>query len=124
MSQAPALMETVCQTYTTHFVLLFDCTSRDYTQRIVLQNNFAMDYFGPISNPYGGFNGRLIQLDEMWLVIRHVSRTFDHVGIPTSIPRLRLTMKQGEVKPFEMRFVIDPSSRLLVVVGRLIGPDE
>lgn len=79
------LMDETSAAYPGEYVLLLDFFRKEYKDRIVLQNDVAVDYFGRIAKEFGGFTDVRFASDEMWQMYRTYIGALTHKGQEVSM---------------------------------------
>jgi hypothetical protein len=118
-ADAERLMRRINEEHPDDYVLLLDFTAADWTKRIVLQNELAVQYFGAISREHGGFKGRRFLRDDTWTIVKRQVEVIASPGKRNEVVNQRLFLiPHNRVGYFANIQYCDPETNLVVEHGR------
>ena len=128
---AERVMHAMNRMYPNDYIILFDFTSQNYSDRIMLQNDLALRLFGGISRHHGGFKGKRFLPEDTWRLLKVIAHCFTYPGheFPIQLPwvlnaavvakeddEARQHSKQTAL--FDVTYYVDEKNHLLVERGR------
>jgi hypothetical protein len=102
-----------------HFVLLEDGTETEYSQRFILQDEVALEYFGPMAREFGGTKLGIVGPHDLWSNIVLGAKAHYPVGNRNARGQFPLLMKDGSWKQFDVEYITSSEARLLAMVGKM-----
>ena len=110
------VMERLNQQYPGYSITLLNFAETDPTQRIVSQNKASIEYFGRISQEFGGFTGHRFSNEESWRLFGSLAELTSKSSTNPNheiYTRARFYVK-GKVTLCHIWLSIDPVTHLLV----------
>lgn len=107
-----ALLDRIQPNFPNQFLLMFDFAARNMASSLVLQSHLATELFGATIRPQLLFNA-----EQVPQVLADVQAAFGRLGAGSFATSLSLLTLEAKYKPFNVFLIIDPDTRLWVVIG-------
>lgn len=95
--------------------MVTDLTAPSFADRILIQNPLSLDEFGLL---VGNQTETIVDGSELVRVVIAVAAAIHRPGIPFRLVQQRIRCARGEIKLFDLYYMIDPTSFLLVIYGK------
>jgi len=131
---ATAIMNQLEEQYPNDYFFLFEFTSNNYVERMIVQNDVAFSLFGGLSRAYGGFRGKRFLRSEVFALLKAIAAAFSFPGREVHL-RSRFFLRVSdahraqwtadtlvETAYFDVYFHVHEESHLLIERGVYVGP--
>ena len=114
MEDARRRMEEWQTKFPNEAINVYDFTAVDYTQRIMLQNELSVAWFGGISRAYGGFTGKRFQPKDGWKLFKVIAQSFTYKDTEQPLHLQWILADGTSTAHFDSVFMCCETSRLII----------
>lgn len=101
--------------------MVFDMAASQYVQRAICQNQYSFDTIGPVlRNEFA----RGVDGSELYSIVLAVGAAFLNPGKSYCVYKQKHYCVNDELRAFDMKFYVHPTSLLFVVWGKLSKEEE
>jgi len=114
-----AMINDIAVKHPDDYILVIDFTQGRYEDRILGQNQIAVDCFGRISRDYGGFSGIRFSPRDVWGLFKTMAMAYAYPGHDFSLRmRWKRNCGHGPYEWFDTILATEETFHLLIERGR------